>query len=76
VSPHFLVGFEAYGEIGEIHDAPPLQEQEHQIGPMLYGEIPLGGRSEVECNLGVLFGLTEDTPDYVLKWQLEFKLPF
>jgi hypothetical protein len=75
-SPHFGLGFEAFGEIGELHDAPPVREQEHQIGPLLYGELDLESLGELESDLGVLFGLTEGSPDFVLKWQLEIALPF
>jgi len=36
VSENWGIGAEAYGEIEDLGDAPPLDEQEHRVGPVLY----------------------------------------
>ena len=70
---HFDLGFEAYGELGEISNFRSPDRQEHQIGPMLYGEIELGEAVELEYRFGLLFGLTDATPDEVLVWHVELE---
>lgn len=75
-NPMAHVGFEAFGEIGEVHAAPDLSEQEHQLGPVMYGKFKFDGIGKFKYRLGWLFGLTEETPDHALKWELEYELPF
>jgi hypothetical protein len=70
------VGFEAFGELGEIRDIKPLEDQEHQLGPVLWGELEVGERSKIELQLGWLFGLTDATPDGTLKWIVEYEIEF
>lgn len=70
------VGFEAFGEFGEIRDILPLDEQEHQLGPVLWGELEVTERSKFEVQLGWLFGLTDATPDHTLKWIIEYEIDF
>jgi hypothetical protein len=69
-------GFEAFGELGEISDILPLDEQEHQLGPVLWGELELGPRSKFEIQVGWLFGLTDATPDGTFKWIVEYEIEF
>jgi hypothetical protein len=69
-------GFEAFGELGEISDILPLDEQEHQLGPVLWWELEIGERSKLEVQLGWLFGLTGATPDGTLKWIVEYEIQF
>ncbi len=69
-------GFEAFGELGEISDILPLDEQEHQLGPVLWWELEIGERSKLEVQLGWLFGLTDATPDGTLKWIVEYEIQF
>lgn len=73
VAHDFKVGFEAFGELGEIKNFKSPDRQEHQIGPMLYGGIELTEDVELDYRLGVLFGLTDATPDETFVWQLELE---
>jgi hypothetical protein len=73
VMEHLKLGFEAFGELGEINNFKSPDRQEHQIGPMLYGGIELTEDVELEYRLGVLFGLTDATPDETFVWQLELE---
>lgn len=69
-------GFEAFGELGQIREVKPLEDQEHQIGPVAWWEMETGARSKVEIQLGWLFGLTDETPDHTLKWIVEYEIEF
>lgn len=77
LSRYFQPGIEAYGEIGEVKNAAPLAEQEHQLGPAVIGTIPIGfapGRLHYEA--AYLFGLTSGSPDGAFRWLLEYELRF
>lgn len=73
--PDLELGLEAFGEVGELNEAPALAEQEHQIGPVLLRKLKIPGIGELTGRLGWLFGLTDDTADHLLKWELEYELP-
>ena len=63
---HLAFGVEGYGEVPNIADSPGIDFQEHRIGPVFYFEHELrGGEKErtLELEAGILFGLTEATPD-------------
>jgi FTR1 family protein len=74
--PEFEPGFEAFGDIGEITHANPLALQEHFIGPNVRGRFNLNGTSKIVYNIGYLFGLTDETPDGAVKFQLEYEWRF
>jgi hypothetical protein len=68
------VGVEAFGNIENLGDPPPLSQQQHRLGPVVYwqGEIAKGREMTVE--VGPLFGLTAATPRFALKLNVE--VPF
>lgn len=65
-------GFEYYIDFGELNDGNSYDEQEHQVGPMVYGKF--GGHIEYE--LGYLFGISDSAPDGTLRWLLEYEIEF
>lgn len=76
ITENLYAGFEAFGEIGEVNDAPSLGDQAHQLGPIVAGKFKVPGIGEFEYITGWLFGLTDESPDGAFKWQLEYELPF
>jgi hypothetical protein len=72
IGHHMKIGFEAFGELGELRDIESLDHQEHRIGPVFYHAIELGHHREIEYNIGWLFGLTDESPDNTFRWQIEF----
>ncbi len=68
------IGIEAFGEAEDIGEDPPIEEQEHRLGPVVYYEAELGEDRELGISLGLLFGLTKSTPDVALKWNFELEL--
>jgi hypothetical protein len=77
--PIFEPGVEAFGEPGEISGFDPVSEQKHQIGPVAFGEFKLGDTGQygaISYELGILFGLTDGSPDETLKWALEYEYHF
>ena len=72
--PEFEPGVEAFGKPGTVGSFGPLSSQTHQIGPVAFGKFRLGTGQVIKYQVGVLFGLTEISPDATLKWILEYEL--
>jgi len=82
ITDNIGVGVEGYGSIPDIGDPPGIDFQEHRIGPVAYlvfdvdaADHVIGGREskpgpKMELQFGVLFGLTEATPDIAGKAKL------
>ena len=71
ITNHFSIGFEAYGAMGEVNDLSPLEKQQHIIGPALYNDFKIGGL-EIETHIVWMFGLTDESADNTIRWQIEF----
>lgn len=67
------LGLEGYGVVDNLGNSPPMSDQEHRIGPVLYTEIPIRPDFKLAADAGVLFGLTPGTPDVALK--VNFGIP-
>jgi len=65
VTERLALGIEGFGVVPNIADSPGIDFQEHRIGPVLYYEKELAGEKErtFAIDAGVLFGLTEATPN-------------
>lgn len=71
LNPYFEPGFEYHAELGEVGDMSSFEEQEHQAGPVIYGNF-----GALSYDLGYLFGLSEEAPDGELKLLLEYGIYF
>ncbi|HXQ53409.1 MAG TPA: hypothetical protein VN802_20115 [Stellaceae bacterium] len=69
-------GFQAYGTPGPFGHFAPLGQQDHRIGPQLFGTVEKIGPGSLSWNGGVLFGLTPAAPRLTLRWQAEYELHF
>ncbi len=69
-------GFQAYGFVGPLTHLTPLREEDHRLGPMLFGTIVALGPGALRWNGGVLFGLTAPAPLVTLRWQAEYEIHF
>ena len=63
----FSVGIEGFGTVDNIGDAPPLKDQDHRIGPVLYFAWDAGQGRAVQFDIGVLAGVTDAAPDVSVK---------
>lgn len=77
INPLLEPGVEIHGEPGPVDHFNSQQNQEHRIGPVLYGSwLPGGGGyGKLQYQLGYLFGLTDATADGTLKWLIEYEIP-
>ena len=72
--PSVDVGIQAFGELGKWNEWAPHDEQEHRIGPAVFGKVKLGeGRQAIKWNAAVLFGATRATPQTTLRVQAEYE---
>jgi len=72
--PSVDVGIQAFGELGKWNEWAPHDEQEHRIGPAVFGKVKLGeGRQAIKWNAAVLFGATRATPQTTFRVQAEYE---
>ncbi|MBV9827798.1 MAG: hypothetical protein JO001_19365 [Alphaproteobacteria bacterium] len=69
-------GIQVYGEPGPVGRFLPISQQDHRIGPQLFGNWHDIGPGTLHFNAGVLFGLTPGSPRRTLRWQAEYELHF
>lgn len=68
-------GIEIYGVMGELGHSLPASQQDHRIGPVISGELPVHQRKgKWKYELGYLFGVSDAAPNGTLKLNLEYEL--
>ncbi len=73
-SHRIYYGLQGMGEMGQWDDWAKRDDQEHKIGPTLFGRLKTAGGQRLNYNAGLLFGVTDGTPDYTLRFKLEYEL--
>lgn len=71
--PAFEFGAQGFGDMGRWNRVLPSSEQEHRLGPAIFGKYPLGGRQAIVWNAGLLFGVTKASPDTNFRMQAEYE---
>lgn len=68
-------GIELHGELGDWGRFARLQDHSHAIGPSVYGKFRPSHavRGALKYEAALLFGLTAQSPDSVLRLQLEYE---
>lgn len=61
-------GVEGYGKIDDIADPPPVDEQDHRLGPAIYLWTEVAPQRTATLDAALLFGLTEGAPAASLKF--------
>ncbi len=78
-SPLFQPGFEISSDFGELEETGSFDEQEHYIGPVAYGMIPLEADEPdegLQYRVGYLVGVSDEAADGQLLIELEYELEF
>lgn len=68
----FEPGFELHSEFGEIGNSGSFDDQEHLMGPVIYGKL----WGHLKYDIGYLFGISDEAPDGLFKWILEYEIHF
>jgi hypothetical protein len=72
LSQKFEPGFEYHADFGGLNEGKGFHEQIHQAGPVFYGQI----NKNFKYDVGYLFGVSDASPDGMLKWILEYEHHF
>jgi FTR1 family protein len=72
LSERFEPGIEMYGGAGEWGKVGSFDDHEQQLGPAAYGKFRTADGA-IKYELGLLFGLTDETPDTTLRFLLEYE---
>jgi hypothetical protein len=68
----FEPGVEVHWNHGDLDESRSFDEQEFQLGPVIYGKIG----EYLKYDVGYLIGASDDSPDGELKWIFEFERRF
>ena len=69
----FEYGVQAFGELGKWNHWDSRDQQNHRIGPAIFGKIPLEGKQAIRYDAAWLFGVSKAAPDSTLRVQLEYE---
>jgi len=72
----FEFGVEGFGGFGELSEFKPAREQEHTLGPVIGGVIPIAAKWNFKYELGYQVGLSAAAPDHRAKAMLELETYF
>lgn len=75
ISRDLGVGIQAFGKMGKWNHWAPHSEQEHVVGPALFGRIKLGEgrRDQIKWNAAYLLKASEVAPDNRFRLQVEYE---
>lgn len=71
--PEIEVGAQGFGLLGPVQNWLPRDQQEHKIGPAVFGKIRLDGRSSIHYNAAWLIGANSNTARNTLRLQAEYE---
>lgn len=71
--PALEFGAQGFGEVGAWNDWAPANEQQHVLGPAIFGKFALGGRHALKYDAALLFKATSAAPARTLRAQLEYE---
>ena len=69
----FEFGLQGFGEMGKWNDWAPHNDQEHKLGPAIFGKLALGDHGAIRYNAAWLIGTTDATPDNTFRMQVEYE---
>jgi hypothetical protein len=73
LKPSFEFGLQSFGEVGKWNDWAPHDEQEHKVGPAIFGKFAVGATQKFKYNAAYLFGISDAAPDHTFRMQLEYE---
>ena len=69
----FEFGLQSFGELGEWDNWADSDEQEHKIGPAVFGRFDLGQKQKIKYNAAWLLGVSNAAPDHTFRMQVEYE---
>lgn len=71
--PHLEFGLQAFGEMGKWNDWDKQADQNHRIGPAIFGKFSLDNRQAIRYNAAWLLGSSNAAPDHTFRMQVEYE---
>jgi hypothetical protein len=71
--PRLEFGLQGFGEVGQWNRWDSHENQNHRMGPAVFGKVALGGRQAIRYNAGWLVGTSPAAPDHTLRLQVEYE---
>lgn len=72
--PMLEFGVQAFGDLGEWSNMHSFNDQEHKIGPAIFGETQTGTKSKLAYDGALLFGVTDDSQDVTLRFTVSYEM--
>ena len=69
----FEYGLQGFGDMGEWNHWEDSDEQDHKLGPAIFGKIGVGTKQAIRYNTAILFGVSDAAPDYTFRMQVEYE---
>lgn len=66
-------GLQGMGELGKWDNWYGQAEQNHRIGPAVFGKLALGNRQTIRYNAAWLFGASSVAPNHTFRSQIEYE---
>jgi hypothetical protein len=73
LQPTFELGLQGFGDLGKWNDWAPADEQNHRLGPAIFGKFDLGTKKAIKYNAALLFGTSEAAANNTFRMQLEYE---
>jgi hypothetical protein len=74
VAERIDLGMQGFGNLGRWDKWAPHAEQEHSLGPAVFGKLNLGAHQAIKYNAGWLVGLTDASARHTLRLQVEWEM--
>ncbi len=71
--PVLEYGLQGFGEMGKWNHWDPEAEQNHRIGPAVFGKFALGNRQAIRYNAAWLFKASGAAPNHTFRMQVEYE---
>ena len=60
-------------EVGKWNEWAPREEQNHRMGPAVFGKLALGDHQVIKYNAAWLLGASQAAPGHILRAQVEYE---
>jgi hypothetical protein len=66
-------GAQGFGDLGRSNHWAPTSEQDHRLGPAVFGKLRLGAAEAIVWNAALLLGATSGSPNRNFRLQAEYE---
>ena len=69
----FEFGAQGFGEMGKWNAWDAADQQNHRMGPAIFGKLDVGQKKVIKYNAAFLFGISDAAPDHTARMQMEYE---